>query len=259
MSLLREIQENFQRYLQEDRAGIENYIATTETDFANERLFIYKDAYYIRLIDALEKNYPGVLALLGPCAFDKMASLYINERPSRHFSINEFGKSIPEFLSETEPYKNRGELAEMAQFELALDTAIHILEAPVLAPESFMQITPESWPQVRIKPHPSAQILYFRWNVPEIWQPAYEKQSLPELKETGPTPWLIWQKNINTFYVMLNAQDVFIMEAMKKNLCVAEICEGLCEWLDEGEVAPYLVKTTMNWLHDKLLSQLDLG
>lgn len=117
MSLLREIQENFQRCLQNDDWAIQNYIVAPKADFANERLLIYKDGYYLRLIDALKADYVGVFALLGKKEFEAMGSLYVDQKPSQHFSINVFGDSIPAFLEHTEPYNNRPELAEMARFE----------------------------------------------------------------------------------------------------------------------------------------------
>jgi hypothetical protein len=185
-----------------------------------------------------------------------MGSLYVDQKPSQHFSINVFGDNIPSFLEYTEPYSHRLELAEMAKFEFALNKAIHTLNAPVLLPQDMAQISQEKWADTKITPHPSVQILTLQWNVPELWRPAFEKEPLPELKQIGPMAWLVWQKDINTYYVSLSPQDSFIMESLKNDFCVAQICEGLCQWMGEEEVPQYLVQTILNWLHDKLLSKL---
>lgn len=259
MSTLRDIQENFQRYLQQDDTVIEQYIAASAADFATERLSLYKDAYYIRLVDALEKDYPGIFALLGDVEFDSMATTYIEQKPSRHFSINEFGSGMSAFLAEIAPYATRPELAEMAQFERTLNKAIHTLDAPVLLPEALMQTPQERWPESKIMPHPSAQILMLSWNIPALWLAAVEKKPLPAIEKTDVLPWLVWQKDINTYYLQLSPQDAYIMESLKGGLCMGEICEGLCQWFDEEEVPQYLVQTILNWLHDKLLSRIDLS
>lgn len=256
MSQLRKIQENFQSYLRGFDHAIESCIEDREQNFAKTRLYLYKDAYYLRLIDALQRDYPGVFLLLEKSEFEKMATQYINQKPSQHYSINLFGKGIPGFLKQTEPYAKRSELAEMASFELALNMAIDTLDAPALSPEDMTKIDQERWPRLKIIPHPSLQILKLKWNVAEVWQAMSEKKSLPDLVKGQTNTWIAWRKDIHTYYVMLNQQDAFIIQSMQKQLPVAKICEGLCRWMGEEQVPQYLVNTIIRWLHDKLLSEI---
>jgi hypothetical protein len=257
MNQLRKIQENFQSYLRGFDHTIENHIYDQQANSVKRRLYIYKDAYYLRLIEALQKNYPGVFLLLGD-DFKKMTTQYIDQKPSQHYSINVFGKGIPRFLKQTAPYSARSELAEMAAFELALNVAIDTLDAPALSPEDMSSIAQEKWPKLKIKPHPSLQILKLKWNVAAIWQAVVEKNPPPPLTKNQTNTWIVWRKDIYTYYVMLSSADAFIIQSMKKNLPVAKICEGLCRWLDDEQVPQYLVNTILRWLHDKLLSEISL-
>jgi hypothetical protein len=83
-----------------------------------------------------------------------------------------------------------------------------------------------------------------------------EKNPPPELTKGSTHTWIAWRKNIDTFYVMLNQQEAFIIQSMQKQLPVAKICEGLCRWMDDEQVPQYLVNTILRWLHDKLLSEI---
>jgi hypothetical protein len=258
MKQLREIQENFQSYLQNDDNAIHKHIASSTAELATKRLYLYKDAYYLRLTDTLEKEYPGVRSLIGEDDFYELASLYIEQKPSKHFSVNVFGHGMQLFLKQTEPYAKRPELAEMALFERTLSSAIHQLTAPVLSQEAFGKLPQEKWPELKIVPHPSAQILKLKYNIPEIWLAVSEKKPLPNLVCGKTTHWLVWQKELLTYYIALNQQEAFTLEAFKENRCIAEICEGLCRWVDEAEIPTYLVNLILRWLNDQLLSQFNL-
>jgi hypothetical protein len=258
MKQLREIQETFRHYLEETGDTINQHIAGPTNDFVERRLYLYKDAYYLRLSDTLEKTYPGVHALLGAEDFYDLAIYYIEKKPSTHFSINTFGKHIPKFLKQTTPYLNRPELTEMATFEDALNKAIHQLNAPVLSQTAFTTFPQERWPELKIILHPSVQILKLSYNIPDVWLAVAEKRPLPEIQKGKPKYWLVWQKEVQTYYIALSPQEAFTLKAFQNNRCIAQICEGLCRWVNETEVPTYLVGLILRWLNDQLLSQFNL-
>jgi hypothetical protein len=258
MKQLRNLQENFQNYLRGFSNTIEHYVENREPNFAKTRLYIYKDGYYLRLIEALQKDYPGVFSLLGEDAFEEMTTQYIDQKPSRHYSVNLFGSKIPGFLKQTSPYSNRSELAEMAGFELAINRSINTLDAPTLLSEDMSKISQEKWPALKIKLHPSLQILKLKWNVADVWRAVTEKNSPPALTKGQTNTWMVWRKDILTYYIKLNSPEAFIIQSMQKNFPIAKICEGLCRWVSETEVPQYLVNAILRWLHDKLLSEIYL-
>lgn len=256
MKQLYKLQQNFQNYLRGFDSTIERYIDNRQPDFAKARLYIYKDGYYLRLIEALQKDYPGVFSLLGKEAFKEMTTQYIDQKPSQHYSVNVFGSKIPGFLKQTSPYSQRSELAEMAAFELALNRAITTLDAPALSPDEMSKISQDKWPALKIKLHPSLQILKLKWNVADIWHAVVEKNPPPILTKGQTNTWIVWRKDMLTYYLMLNSQEAFILQSMQKNLPVAKICEGLCRWFSDEQVPQYLVNAILRWLNDKLLSEI---
>ena len=60
---------------------------------------------------------------------------------------------------------------------------------------------------LKIKPHSSLQILKIKWNIPDIWRAVSEKTSLPELVKGQTNTWVVWQKEIKSYYMMLNTQE----------------------------------------------------
>lgn len=216
MKQLRELQKNFQSYLYEDSDAINQQIVSPTPGFAEKRLYLYKDAYYLRLADVLKRDHPGVFAILGETDFDELTTLYIDENPSKHFSVNVFSNTMPTFLKRTQPYAKQPELAEMATFERAVSTAIYNLHGSVLQPEAFANLPQEKWPEVKIEPHTSMQVLKLKYNIPEVWRAICDKMPVPELTRGKTITWLVWQKELYTYYVMLNPQEAFVMESLKK-------------------------------------------
>ena len=88
---------------------------------SRRRLSIYQSGYIARLRGNLEAVYPALKRHLGGAFFAALARGYIGRRPSRHFSLYDFGAGFAEFLVETQ----KGELGldlpvDLARYEWAL-------------------------------------------------------------------------------------------------------------------------------------------
>ena len=63
MSGLGRIQHDFQEYLLHSTAGVVDHVVGTDRVPLPTRLRIYSDAYYSRLTEALEANFPALAEL----------------------------------------------------------------------------------------------------------------------------------------------------------------------------------------------------
>src|SRR5579863_3589403 len=61
-----------------------------------ERLEIYAKSYWYRILDALYDDFPGLRAILGVRAFDKLSRAYLAELPSQSFTLRDLGSRLPE-------------------------------------------------------------------------------------------------------------------------------------------------------------------
>ncbi|MHB8535227.1 MAG: HvfC/BufC family peptide modification chaperone, partial [Sulfuricaulis sp.] len=122
MNPLHGLQSDFQSYLLHGGDGMLGRVTSTAKADAPTRLTIYYDAYRLRLIEALDSNYPVLHAWIGDEEFEQLGLAYLGAHPSGHFSIRYFGHRLPEFLG-TEAYSDRPYLGEMAMLEWALSEA----------------------------------------------------------------------------------------------------------------------------------------
>ena len=119
MNGLLDLQHKFQNYLMNTDLAFKSCIHGTAKASVDTRLAIYKNAYQLRLIDALAANYPVLKKYLGCEQFHELGEHFLKIYPSTFRSIRWFGDKLAVFLYEAKPYCDMPYLAELAQFEWA--------------------------------------------------------------------------------------------------------------------------------------------
>ncbi len=89
---------------------LEKVVTRSRALTAGERLAIYANAYHTRLIECLGDVFPMLKRTLGEEAFDGFAFGYLQEYPSRSYTLNDLGEHFAQYLEETRPTDE--ELAE---------------------------------------------------------------------------------------------------------------------------------------------------
>lgn len=257
MNGLRRLQEDFQGYLLSGDVRVQSQVLGSEQVSTMERLAIYADAYRLRLLEALDTDFSGLHALLGDAEFDAMGRAYIAANPSPYFSLRWYGDRLSEFLRTTEPYSKYPALAEMAQFEWTKSDAFDAAESPVAGIEDMAAISPEAWPGLTFRPHPSLRRLDLYWNVPAVWK-AYDAGEEPPALEGSeyPVAWLLWRQDLLTYFRSLSVHEAWALDALLRGDSFANLCEGLCEWIDTQHVAVHAAGLLKQWLMDGLIREI---
>jgi hypothetical protein len=257
---LRRLQEDFQGYLLALDERMHPQVLGTAQVSAEERLTIYANAYRLRLLEALDTDYPGLHAVLGDDDFDTMGRAYIAAHPSAYFSLRWFGDQLSEFLRTTEPYAKYPVFTEMAAFEWAKSDAFDAADSVVAGINDMAAIPPDAWPDLRFVPHPSLRRLDLRWNVPLVWKAVDAGQEPPTLEENDyPIAWLVWRQDLLTYFRSLNVDEAWALDALQRGESFAAICEGLTEWIDAQNVALHAAGLLKQWLIDGLISEIRIA
>jgi len=125
---------------------------------------IYRNAYWARLVESLGIDFPGLKALMGDQAFDRMARAYIARHPSQHPSIRWAGRHLAAFLASEAPYRDDPWFADMARFDWARAFAFDAPDAPAARLADLAGVPPEFWGSVRLQFHPTVDV--FRISTP---------------------------------------------------------------------------------------------
>src|SRR5260221_14284139 len=166
--------EEAQRLIQLGPGQLERVITRSRALTAAERLAIYANAYHTRLLECLGEVFPMLKRTLGDEAFDGFAFGYLQEYPSRSYTLNELGRHFPRYLEDTRPaadctepdLSGAGSSVEAADewpdflIDLAhLEWAIYeVFDGPVvegqapLRAEQLLDLQPEQCPEAPLEP-----------------------------------------------------------------------------------------------------------
>jgi len=255
MNRLRELQMRFQDYLIGVNEDIEQDIVSSEDALAEHRLGAYYNAYRIRLIDILAVDYSAIEKHLGREEFENLALDYLKIFPSQHPSVRWFGAHFSEYLEKHCERDDSEFLAELASFEWAQGLVFDAdNETELFQLEDIAQVPPESWPTLTIEFKPALQWLDLYWNVCpySVAIDAGEASPEPHCEEI-PVRWLLWRKNRNPNWRSLEVHEAWAVEAAHQGANFAEICEGLCEWVSEDQVAMAAAGFLKQWIDDELV------
>ena len=170
MNPLQKLQTDFHSFLLRGGAQMQQRVSGTAKVGAPIRLAIYYDAYRLRLIEALDSNYPVLHAWIGDEAFDKLGLAYLEAHPSTHFSIRYFGHRLADYLAKTGEYRDQPYLHEMASLEWAMSETFDSADSPLVQLDDITAIPPDAWPEMRLQFDTSLHRLDLNWNVPITWK-----------------------------------------------------------------------------------------
>ncbi|MEH6357609.1 MAG: DNA-binding domain-containing protein [Pseudomonadales bacterium] len=258
MSQLEQIQTEFRRHMTDGDEGIVQRIQSIGQISPAERVSIYDNAYFARLIGALATDYKVLGLALGDEEFAALAKAYILAKPSRYFTLRWFGQDLAQFLSEQKGV-HAHLMAQLAAFEWAFVNAFVSADVSMRALEKIALVSAEAWPALNFNFHPSLQILEQSWDVLSYWRAGRAEEDLPDptFFET-PQKIIVWRQDLMSRYKSLSLHEAVALEAAVRGLSFSEICESLLAAnVDEADVATQAIGFLQDWLADGLISGIN--
>jgi len=235
------LQAEFSAWMRGSADTLRARVLDTEKADRDTLLRVYRDAYALRLIEALTTDYPGLLAMAGPAEFDMMARAYIAAHPSRHPSVRWFGRDLADFLAVTPPFAGTPDAADMARFEWALGEAFDAADTEPLTFEQLAGAPPEAWATLRLSFVPALRRLSLSYQAPQAWQ---RRDTVPpgELDvsaEDGAVDWLIWRPAADgdAQFRSMAPDEAAALDAALGGAPFPEICAVLSAYADSAEAA----------------------
>lgn len=235
--LLRKWQELFQQsILQPGRYdGIFLDLLQPGSTSRQAQLDIYRNAYLIRLIEALRSNYPMLHQLLGDRDFSSMGRDYLELHPPAHSSIRWFGNLLAIFLEQRAPYADLPVFSELARFEWALRHTIDAADVQIVTTETLQGISPERWGELQFVLHPSASVMALQWNTPQIWQ-ALTSEQTPPAPETAPMSWIVYRRpDLIGCWRSVTDLELKALDCLSGGGRFADICEVVAGLVPEDD------------------------
>lgn len=247
---LARVQADFIAYIRGDDRAMAGKVRDTRKADAGTLLGVYRNAFPLRLLEALGANFPRLKAVLGDEDFDRMGRAYIAVIPPRHFSIRWFGDRLPDFLAREAPWSVAPAIAELAAFEWALAASFDAADAPALGVATVAAIPPQDWPGLTFAFHPSLRVFVSRWAVPEQWNALGEADDAapPPTRRPAPVPFALWRQDGKTLFRSLPPDEAAMLASAREGQVFAALCEQLCAFMAEEKAGPRAAELLRAWV-----------
>jgi hypothetical protein len=236
MPALRQLQHDLQQHLLGATSAIADAIVDAPPLPVAERLEIYRNAYQVRLIDALGETYPVLHAVLGDADFAALGEEFVAAHPSVHRSIRWYGAELAQFLQRQPPFAEQPIFAELASLEWTLAEVFDAADAVCVTRADLAAIDPAAWNTVELKFHPSVRRLQTCWNTVPVWRAMSREQTPPDPECGEAVQWLLWRQNLQNHFRSISGDEAAALDAAQCGATFGDICEILTGWLPAAEV-----------------------
>ncbi|MBS2025637.1 MAG: DUF692 family protein, partial [Deltaproteobacteria bacterium] len=196
-----------------------------------ERLSVYAEAYFVRLVEALSSDFPAVKRAVGAAEFHSLVAHYLMRHQSRSPSLANLGEQFPAFLAQHEPAQRWPFLPDLARLEVAVLRGLLTDRSPRTLPAPGEDA---DWASARLTLDQTATLLRCAWPVLTLWRERH--------LET--TPMLPTKKRSS--HLLVHRDDVWVrvralsqtQHALLSSLHQGESLEDACAPLAETSRAP---------------------
>ena len=175
-----------QQLIRLGRDQLEQVILRSKKLTAAERVSIYANAYYARLVECLGECFPILKKALGEEVFGGFALEYLQRYPSQSYTLDRLGENFSRFLEETRPDRSddgdRPAKANWPDFLFDLATlewtVAQAFDGPgieherILAAADLQALPAERFGQARLIPVVCLRLLTFRYPVNDYYTAA---------------------------------------------------------------------------------------
>jgi hypothetical protein len=167
---LAQLQRGFGEAIFFDSAPVPATIRSASGSAHASRFGVYRNNVFASLINAVAARYPVTRKLLWDEAFNRVAHRYVATEPPRSPVLLDYGETFPQFLRGVGQGAAANYLADIAALEADRTRAYHAADATPLERDAFTAIPAEQWPDLRLKLHPSVELLQSAFPVVSVWQ-----------------------------------------------------------------------------------------
>lgn len=225
---------------------------------AAERLEIYANAYFYRILDCLKEDFPATLAVLGADDFHNLVTGYLLDYPPTEPSIFHAGRHLADFLR-GHPMRERWPFAtELARLERTLVEVFHAPDAQALAAEAMRAIAPADWPALALRTHPASAILDCEWRVDRLLR------AIENGRDRGQHDWsapahepvsiVVWRQSARVHYRELEHTERAALGLATRSASFAAICEAVAADAGVDDPVALINRLLARWLADGLVT-----
>lgn len=224
-----------------------------------ERIDIYAQMYYARLVEVIEGDFPRVASILGCERIHDVVSAYLARYPSTSPSLRHLGRFFPAFLRDYAATANLPFLSDVATLEWARLDVFDATDAEPLRIEHLQTIAPDAWPTLKLQVIPAFQLMQSVWPVHEIWKVTEENTLNPKDIAPAETVLRVWRREFMVYHTKIDNVEQLALASIIAGEPFASVCAALEAQMSEEEAASTIGSLLLRWIEDGVLARFPSG
>jgi hypothetical protein len=246
-----------------------------------DRLDVYANMYFFRLLDCLKEDFPKLLEALGAGRFHNLATDYLLACPSAHPSLRYVGERLPAFLAGHALGRECPVLADLARLEWARADLFDAADAATLTREHLATLPQDEAGDVHLRLVPACTLLNLDHDAPRLWHAMNDRSKTrgaahdeshaagggptclhegdaeaPALPESSPrrTPVRVWRQGFAVFHRPIGDDEAASLEAIRAGDALGRIAQRLSAGRTERQATDLVGALLQSWIDDGLLA-----
>ncbi len=228
--------------------NLESLVLPSKQLSSLERLSIYRNMYFSRLIEVMAEEFPTVQHLLSKELFGTIVTDYVSRYPSTHYSLTRLGSRFPAYLAD--------DAIDLPEYEFAADVAMverameDVFDAPHVEPirfEDLVAIPTKRWSDVHLQTIPALRLMQLQYPVNNYITAVREKYQM-DVPPLAPAYVAVYRHNYRVWRVDLDAQRFALLSALQRGESLGAALE-LCADLPGVDPAG-LTEAIGAWFHE---------
>lgn len=221
-----------------------------------ERVEIYHEMYLLRMVEALESDYPAVRHYLGEDAFAELVRDYVQWYPSKSYTLNRLGDFLPTFLAADAERPENELLADLARVELAVTETFDEEQSPVLRAEAVRDLPPEAWASARLVPIKALRLLELRYAANPHLDAA--KRDWPAPQPRRRRTWMaIYRRDYSVYRDELTSTEFHLLRALANGKPLGEAVAAAALELRPARREETIFRWFRAWISAGMFSRIE--
>jgi hypothetical protein len=221
---------------------IQAAILPSRQQSAGERLAVYQNAYFARLLEVLREQFPCTRFAAGEKVFDQLALGYLQMHPPHSYTLAHLADHLSEHLDATRPADWGEFLVELVRLEHAIDRVFDGPGSEGTAPFAFPADASES---LRLSFVPGFELHAFRYPV-SAYYTAWKAGSEPGWPESREQFVALLRRDYIVRRHELSSAQHRLLQCLQAGTTLGEALASIAD-SSEGESLDVLASSVRDW------------
>lgn len=227
-----------------------------------DRLSIYAEGYFIRIVDAVSDDFGVVSRILGEERFRDLIARYLRRYPSQSATLSDLGEHLPTFIRDTAFATDLPFLSELARIEWMAVEAFLADDSRPLDTTQLGNIPESAWPDAVFELDSSVRLLQCDWTVDRAWnEKELTSEKLVGLVEQRKTQLVVYRKEDDIWVDSVDVKKFLILSLLKEGLSLGTLCTDMAKFAEysAADIQQCFSDAFGTWVVEGVIREIHFG